>query len=87
MLCYSFLTKSPAHSAKVSPTLAPFAPCGSQAKHCALPHITEQDTLPIASLVSKQDDPYGTRGGTGCSGGHTPKNRSLVDSSKTNHIP
>ena len=66
---------------------APLAPCGSQAKHSALPRATEQDTLSIASLISKQAVPYRTRGGTGCSGGSTSKNRSLEDSSKTNHIP
>jgi hypothetical protein len=58
MLCYRFLTKSPSYSAKVSQTQAPFAQCGSQGKHYALPHGTEQDTLPIASLISMQVIPY-----------------------------
>jgi hypothetical protein len=69
MLCFKFLTKSPTCSAKVSPTQTPLAPCGSQAKHCALPHATEQETLPITSLISKQVIPYWTYGCTGCSGG------------------
>jgi hypothetical protein len=58
MLCYGFLTESPGCSS------APLAPCGSQAKHCAISHATEQDTLPIASLISKKVVPYRTRGGT-----------------------
>jgi hypothetical protein len=65
---------------------APHAPCGSHAKHHALPHATEQDTLLIASLIRKQVIPYRTRGGTGCSGRSTPKNWSLAYSSGTNHI-
>jgi hypothetical protein len=45
------------HSAPLAvlrfPTQAPLAPCGSHAKHNALPHASEQDTLPIACLISK----------------------------------
>jgi hypothetical protein len=43
----------------------------------------------IASLISKQAIPYRTRGGTCClgGGGSTPMNRSLADSSMTNHKP
>jgi hypothetical protein len=37
MLCYDFITKSPACSAKDSPTQAPLAPCGSQVASYAIP--------------------------------------------------
>jgi hypothetical protein len=50
------------------------------------PYATEQDTLPVASLISKQVVSYQTHGGTGYFEGFTPKNQSLVDLSKTNHI-
>jgi hypothetical protein len=69
ILCYGFLTKSPTCSAKFSLTQVPLAPCVSQAKHCALPHAIEQDTLPIASLIIKQVVPYQTRGDTSYSRG------------------
>jgi hypothetical protein len=49
-------------------------------------HSTEHDTQPIAHLISKQANPYRTRGGTCCPGVSTPKIRSLADSSITNHI-
>jgi hypothetical protein len=50
------------------------------------PHSTEHDTQPIAYLISKQVDPYRTRGGTCYPGVSTPKIWSLADSSMTNHI-
>jgi hypothetical protein len=50
------------------------------------PHATEQETPPIAYLISKQVVPYRTRGGTYCLGVSTPKIQFLVDSSMTNHI-
>jgi hypothetical protein len=50
------------------------------------PHSIEHDTQPIAYLISKQVVPYQTRGDTCCPGVSTPKIRSLVDSSMTNHI-
>jgi hypothetical protein len=50
------------------------------------PHSTEHDTQPIAYLISKQVVPYRTRGVTCCPGVSTPKIRSLVDLSMTNHI-
>jgi hypothetical protein len=50
------------------------------------PHSTEQDTQPIAYLISKQVIPYRTRGGTCCPVVSTPKIQSLADSSMTNHI-
>jgi hypothetical protein len=50
------------------------------------PHSTKQAKQPIAYLISKQAVTYWTRGGTYCPGVSTPKIRSLVDSSMTNHI-
>jgi hypothetical protein len=52
---------------------------------CVFPHTIEQDSQPIASLISKQAVSYQTRGGTCCPGVSTPKARSIVDSSMTNH--
>jgi hypothetical protein len=51
----------------------------------ATSHWSEEGTLPTRSLISKQAVLYRTRGDTCCPGGPTPKNRSLADSSKTNH--
>jgi hypothetical protein len=34
-----------------------------------IPHTSEQDTLPVASLTSKQPVPYQIRDGTDCPGG------------------
>jgi hypothetical protein len=45
----------------------------------------EQGTLSKAILISQQDVPYQTHGGTICLGWSTPKNRSLAYSSK-NHL-
>jgi hypothetical protein len=50
------------------------------------PHSIENDTQPIAYLISKQAVPYRTHGGTCCPEVSTPKIRSLADSSMTNHI-
>jgi hypothetical protein len=51
------------------------------------PWVTvEEDSQPIASLISKQAVLYQTHGGTCCSGVSTPKARSLVDSCMTIHI-
>jgi hypothetical protein len=38
-------------------------------KYDAIPHSIEQDTQPIAFLISRQAVPYRTRGGTCCPGG------------------
>jgi hypothetical protein len=54
-------------------------------KYDANPHSTEQGTLPIVYLISKQVIPYQTCGGTCCPGVSTPKIRSLEDSSTTCH--
>jgi hypothetical protein len=50
-----------------------------------IPHNNEQDSQPTGSLTSKQVVPYQTHGGTYCPGVSTPKIRSLVDFSMTNH--
>jgi hypothetical protein len=49
------------------------------------PHSTEQDTQPIAFLISKHVIPYQTCGGTCCLGVSTPKIWCLADSSTTYH--
>jgi hypothetical protein len=49
------------------------------------PHSTEQDTLPIVFLISKQVVPYQTRDDTCCPGVSTPMIRPLIDSSTTCH--
>jgi hypothetical protein len=50
------------------------------------PYSTEHDTQPIVFLISKQVVPYRSHGGTCCPRVPTPKIRSLVDSSMTNHF-
>jgi hypothetical protein len=55
-------------------------------KYRSHPHSTENDTQPVAHLISKQVIPCRTRGGTCCPRGSTPKIRSLADLSRTNHI-
>jgi hypothetical protein len=95
LVCHAFLRiieqMVPACSAKVSPQMSPLAPCGSSdsqsvvTKNDAIPHSTEQDTQPIAFLISKQAVPYQTRGGTCCPRVSTPKIRSLIDLSITYH--
>jgi hypothetical protein len=49
------------------------------------PHSAEQDTQPIAYLISKQVVPYRTHSSTCYPGVSTPITRSLADSSMTNH--
>jgi hypothetical protein len=91
MLCYSFLNKRSSLVVLRFPAqTSPLALCGYVTKYdhkvwCS-PHSTEHDTPPIAYLISKQTVPYRTRGGTCCPGVPTPKIRSLVDSSMTNHF-
>jgi hypothetical protein len=53
---------------------------------CYNSHSSDQGTLPIASLISKQAIPYRTRGGTCYPGVPTAMTRSLADLSMTNHI-
>jgi hypothetical protein len=54
-------------------------------KYDVIPHSTEQDTLHIVFLISKQVVLYQTRGGTCCSGVSTHKIRSLAYLSTTSH--
>jgi hypothetical protein len=57
------------------------------ANDLATSHSSEQGTLPIAPLISKQPVPYRIRGNSCCPEGFTSKNWYLADSSKTNHKP
>jgi hypothetical protein len=85
-LCNGFpVTRVPASSAKVSSWLKPLLHLMDQITFCVFPHTTEQDSQPIASLISKQAVPYRTRGDTCCPGVSTPKTQSLADLSMTNH--
>jgi hypothetical protein len=65
-------------------TTAPLAPCEPSRVTTPISHSSKQDTLPTASLISKQAVPYWTRS-TYCPGLSTPKTRSLADLSMTNH--
>jgi hypothetical protein len=56
------------------PPQAPLAPCGSHPKYRVIPHSSEQDTLLIVVLISKQVIPYRTCGDTYCHVTSTPKN-------------
>jgi hypothetical protein len=89
MSCFAtfFPTNSPACSAKVSWTNDPSFTMWVRRfrKYDANINSTEQDTLPIVFLISKQVVSYQTRGGTCCHGVSTPKSWSLVDSSTTCH--
>jgi hypothetical protein len=71
----------------VRETTAPLAPCEPRRVTTLISHSTEQDTLPITSLISKQVVPYQTHGSTCYPGVSTPKTQSLSDSSMTNHKP
>jgi hypothetical protein len=83
--------KCPTYSAKVSLTKGPsrtmWVRCFTKydTKYDVLPHSTEQDTLVIVFLISKQVIPYRTRGGTCCPVMSTPKIQSLADSSNICH--
>jgi hypothetical protein len=69
-------------------TTTPLAPCEPRRVTTPISLSSEQGTLPIASLTSKQVVPYRTRGVTCCHGVSTPKTRSLENSSMgTNHKP
>jgi hypothetical protein len=81
----------PACSAKVSRTNVPSCTIWFRrftkyvTKYDVIPHSTEQDTLPMAFLISRQAVRYLTRGGTCCPRVSTPKIQSLADSSTTCH--
>jgi hypothetical protein len=64
---------------------APLALCKPRWVTTSISHSSEQGTLPTTSLISRQDVPYQTRGGTCYLGVYTPKTRYLADSSITNH--
>jgi hypothetical protein len=92
MLCYGFLNKKSLLALlRFLAQMSPLAPCGSShsesivTKYDVIPHSTEQDTQPIAFLISKQVVPYRTHGGTCCPVVSTPMIRSLADSSTTCH--
>jgi hypothetical protein len=79
MLCYNFhLPRVPVCSANVSSWLEPLLHLVHQITSYVFPHTTKQDSLPTASLISRQAVPYRTRGGTCCPGVFTPKTRSSV---------
>jgi hypothetical protein len=54
-------------------TTAPLAPCEPRQVTTSISHSSEQGTLPIASLISKQVISYRTRGDTCCPVVSTPK--------------
>jgi hypothetical protein len=92
MLCYGLLNKrSPLTVLRFSTQTSSLAPCGKGISQImsqtmmSFPHSTEQDTLPIVFLISRQVIPYRTCGGTCCSGVSTPKIQSLAESSTTCH--
>jgi hypothetical protein len=86
MLCYGFPWPwVPTSNAKVSSYLEPLLHLMDQITFCVFPHTTEQDSLPTASLISRQVVSYRTRGNTCCPGVSTPKTWSLVDLSMTSH--
>jgi hypothetical protein len=82
---------SMSRSAKVSSTKGPSCTMWVRrfrkyvTEYDANTHSTEQGTLPIVYLISKQVIPYQTCGGTCCPRMSTPKIRSLEDSSTTCH--
>jgi hypothetical protein len=87
MLCYSFpWPQVPACSAKVSSWLEPLLHLVDQITFYAFSYTSEQDSQPIAPLISKQAAPYWTCGGTCYHGVSTPKTQSFIDMSMTIHI-
>jgi hypothetical protein len=87
MLCYcSPVTRVPASSAKVSSWLEPLLHLVDQITSCVFPHITEQDSQPTTSLISRKAIPYQTCGGTYCPRVSTPNTQTLADSDITNYI-
>jgi hypothetical protein len=87
MLCYDFpWPRVSTSSAKVSSWLKPLLHLVDQIMFYVFPDTAEDDSLPVASLISRQVVPYQTRGGTYCLGVSTPKTQTIVDSSMTNHI-
>jgi hypothetical protein len=93
MSCFAMVsrTNGPACSATVSRTNVPSCTMWERwftkyiTKYDAIPHPTEQDTLPIVFLISRQAISYRTRGGTCCPRGSTSKIRFLADSGTKCH--
>jgi hypothetical protein len=93
MSCFIMVswTNSPRFSAMISRTNIPSSTMWKRRftkyviKYDAIPHSTEQDTLPIIFLLSRQAIPYWTRGATCSLGVSTPKIKFLDDSSTTCH--
>jgi hypothetical protein len=94
MLCYGFSNKrSPRVVLRIPTQTSPLAPCCSGdsqsivikyvTKYDAILHSTEQDTLPIVFLISRQAVPYRTHDGTCYPMVSTLKIQSLADSSTT----
>jgi hypothetical protein len=69
-----------------SDTTTPLALCEPRRVTTPISHSSEQGTLPIASVISKQVVPYWARDSTYCPGVSTPKTRYLANLSMTNHI-
>jgi hypothetical protein len=68
-------------------TTTPLAPCEPRRVTTLISYSSEQGTLLISSIISKQVVPYWTRGDTCYPGVSTPKTRSLANLSMTNHEP
>jgi hypothetical protein len=64
---------------------APLAPCGPVGIAIPVP-LFQEDKITRAFLISQQDVPYWTRGGTCCPGVSTPRIRFIADSTMTIHI-
>jgi hypothetical protein len=65
--------------------MASLTPCEPGRVTTLNSHSFKQDTLPTASLISKQVISYRPHGGTCCPEVSTPMTRSLADSSMINH--
>jgi hypothetical protein len=93
MSCFAtvFRTNDPACSTKIFRTNVPSCTMWERlftkyvTNYDAILHPTEEDTLHIVFLISRQVVPYRTRGVTCCPGGTTPKIRSWADLSTTCH--
>jgi hypothetical protein len=81
--CYGFPSKVPSYTMR-SGIFTKYVTT-YDTKSDANPHSTEQDTQPIAFLISRQIVPYQTCGGTCCPVVSTPKIWSLPDLSTTYH--
>jgi hypothetical protein len=77
--------RMPSFAKVVCSTMAPIAPCEPGRVTTPNPHLSEQGTLSITSLIIKQSIPYWTHGDTCCPGVSTPMTQSLADSSMRNH--